>query len=199
MLPLELCFAIARYINHRDYRALRNTCGALYRMAPVQFVYFKCYKESVLIYNELLRRTPRIRLDTHSLDDESFVYIAVKGHSNEFIRLLQSNANDNISAKAKNNSLTEIIKNGHPPEMVCELLKDDCVNASMHVSFIYRELKESKYNGGTVLHWACIYGYADVALQLLKNPKVDVCAKAIDECHPIHHAASIGHTDSNLF
>jgi hypothetical protein len=188
-LPLELYYLFSRYLNHRDYQRLRRTCKSFSQLHKIQFLTFKKYRETVNIYNRLLCETTRIRLDSQSFDDESFVYIAANGHSGEFIRLLQTKECANIiSPKAKNEALSIIINKGYPKEMVCELLKNGCVDASQTISDIT----------GTLLHWACRQGYIEIVVILLKYPKVDPCAKTFGDRQPIHYAASLGHTNSKI-
>jgi hypothetical protein len=193
-LPIEICYDFSRYLNHRDYNLLRQTCKFLSCLDSIQYLYFQSYKESAHLNDpELLSQ---IRLDNQCLDDDSFIYIAVNGHSYEFIRLFHTTAIVKISPKAKNDAFAAIIKNRNSHEMIFDLLKDGFINAKISFDFKYRG--ESKYQA-TVLHWACLYDYMDVVLLLLKYDNVDFCSK--DHCgdEPIHHAAELGHTQSHPF
>jgi hypothetical protein len=89
-----------------------------------QFLYFKKYKETVDIYGRKLRVSAMIRIDSQSISDESFTYIAANGHSEEFVRLFKTNAFAQISLETKELALSVIIRKYFPQEMIFELLKD---------------------------------------------------------------------------
>jgi hypothetical protein len=165
-------------------------------MHPIQFLYIKAYKETVDIYGIKLRNNTRIRLDSKSINEDEFMFIAVKGHSDEFVRLFRTKAMVKISTEAKDKAFVEVIKNGHSKEMICELLKDCVVNAT--ISFEFKYHIESQYRS-TALQWACLYDYIDVVLLLLKYDNVDISAKDGCSNQPIHYAAALGHTESNSF
>jgi hypothetical protein len=95
-------------------------------MHKIQFLHFKQYKETVEIYGRKLRVTTRIRINSQSVNDESFTYIAVNGHSEEFVRLFKTNAFAQISLETKEFAQSEVIRNRFPQEMIFELLKDGC-------------------------------------------------------------------------
>jgi ankyrin repeat protein len=137
----------------------------------------------------------QIRLDNQCLNDDSFLYIACNGHSSEFIRLFQRKVCMNISTVAKDQAFVSIIENGLSPEMICELLKDDFVNAA--VSVLYED--DGNEYKATALHWSCMFGYPDVVKLLLKYDNVDVCFKDINHDAPIHYAAQFGHAESYSF
>jgi hypothetical protein len=63
--------------------SLRLSCKALSYIHTIQFLYIKAYKETVDIYGHKLRNNTRIRLDSKSINDDEFMYIAVIGHSGE--------------------------------------------------------------------------------------------------------------------
>jgi ankyrin repeat protein len=75
--------------------------------------------------------------------------------------------------------------------MICELLTDGVIDATLPVIYEYRE--------GTALHWACSNGYFDLVLLLLTYFKVDVCSKDTNGNEPIYYAAQNGHTESYSF
>jgi ankyrin repeat protein len=210
-LPAEICYDFSRYLNHRDYTRLRRTCKFLSRLDSIQYLYFQSYKDSAdSIGNdpELLSQAllSQIRLDNQCLDDDSFLYMAINGHSAEFIRLFQTNACVNISTKAKDEAFIEIIENFNSKDMICELLRDGLVNATLSVTLAVPfsviaedEEDEELHNRGTALHWACINGYVDVVQLLLKYDNVDVSSKDNHDNAPIHYAADVGHTESFSF
>jgi hypothetical protein len=191
-LPVELCYAVTRYINHYDYMQLRRSCRSLSRLDSVQYLYFKYYKESTSLVANHPEVHSQIRLDSRSLDDESFVFIAHKGHSVEFVRLFQMNGFVDISTKAKENAFVGIIENGHSHEMICELLKDGVVDAgALRVDI---NTSEIFYRQSSALHWACVYGYIEIVLLLLQYKNVDVCVEDKHGITPIHIAAIFGHS-----
>jgi hypothetical protein len=148
---------------------------------------------------ELIGNHPKlpsqIRLDNQCLDDDSFLYIAFNGHSGEFLRLFHTKAIVKISVKAKEKAFVGIIQNGHSQEMICRLLTDGFVDATLPVDYEFY----ASHCVGTALHWACINGYLDAVLLLLKYDKVDVCFQDDNGNEPIHYAADLGHTESSLF
>jgi hypothetical protein len=105
-LPLELCYSFCRYLNHRDYMCLSRTCKQLSYLHKIQFLYFKAYKQTIDIYGQKLRGITRIRLDSQSICDESFMCITYNGHCDEFVRLFQINACNQVSLQAKEFALS---------------------------------------------------------------------------------------------
>jgi hypothetical protein len=99
-LPVEICYDFSRYLNHRDYTRLRQTCKFLSRLDLIQYLYFQSYKESTDLIGNNHELLSQIRLDNLYLDDDSFIYIAVNGHSAEFLRLFHTKAIEKISVKA---------------------------------------------------------------------------------------------------
>jgi hypothetical protein len=189
-LPVELCYSISLYLNHRDYLRLRCSSKFFSKLDPVQYLNFKSYQESVDILSELLYGTVRIKLDSQSFNNDSFIYIALEGHVKEFVRLLRTPASKRISVYAKEFAFIVIIEMGHPHEMIIELLKEGSVNASIPVSFdIPHSLNHIEE--GTALHWACAYGFLEIVQLLLKDKKVDVCAKDLCDIQPVHLAADL--------
>jgi hypothetical protein len=82
--------------------------------------------------------------------------------------------------------------------MICELLNDGIVNATLSVIF---EDEEYQYEvcESTALHWACMNGYLDVVQLLLKYDNVDVCCRDNHCNESIHYAAEFGHNESYSF
>jgi hypothetical protein len=195
-LPVEICYEISRYLNHRDYIRLRRTCKILSGLDSIQYLYFQSYVESVDLIGNHPKLPSQIRLDNQCLDDDSFLYIAFNGHSGEFLRLYHTKAIDKISVKAKEKAFVAIINNNGLPEMICKLLMDGFVDATLSVTFLDQENQDVE---GTALHWACIYDYLDFVQLLLKYDNVDVCSTDSDVVEPIHHAALNGHTESYTF
>jgi hypothetical protein len=206
-LPVEIRYSISRYLNHRDYIRLRRTCKFLLRLDSIQYLYFQSYKESVDLIGNNPNLLSQIRLNNQCLDDDSFVFIAVNGHYREFHRLIQTNKWVKISSKAKDEAFVEIIQNSnftdvlniyendHSQEMICELLNDGFVDATLSVilPFVDEDFET------TALHWACVKGYIDVFQVLLKYVNVDVSSRDDLEYEPIHYAAQYGHTESYSF
>jgi hypothetical protein len=97
------------------------------------------------------------------INDESFTYIAVNGHSEEFVRLFKTNAFAQISLETKEFVLTEVITNYFPQEMIFELLKDGCVDPM------------ASYNGGfgNCLHLSALNGYEGIVMILLEDNRID--------------------------
>jgi ankyrin repeat protein len=189
-LPIEIRYLLSKYLNHREYTRLRLTCKFLSRLDTIHYLYFKSYVESVA-NNHNPKLLSQIRLDNQCLNDASFLFIAAHDHSGEFIRLFQRKACMNISTIAKDQAFVGIIDNGHSPKMICELLKDGFVNATLSVY--------CKPNQTTALHWACMNFYMDAALLLLNYDNVDVCSNDNFGNEPIHYAAELGHTESYSF
>jgi hypothetical protein len=147
------------------------------------------YIESVDLIGRHPKLPSQIRLNNHCLDDDSFLYIAVNGHSGEFLRLFHTKAIDKISVKAKQKAFVGILQKGHSQEMICGLLTDGFVDGRLRV----------EYHKLTALHWACIHGYIDVVLLLLNYDNVDLCSKDRRGNEPIHYAAQYGHMESYSF
>jgi hypothetical protein len=223
-LPVEICYDFSRYLNHRDYTRLRQTCKFLSRLDLIQYLYFQSYVESVDLIGNHPKLPSQIRLDNQCLNDDSFLYIAVNGHSGEFLRLFHTKAIDKISVKAKEKAFVAIIYNDGSQEMICELLTDGFVDATLPVTYQYytsrckgTALHELLTDGfvdatlpvtyqyytsrckGTALHWACMNGYFDLVLLLLTYFNVEVCSKDTKCKEPIHYAAQYGHTESYSF
>jgi hypothetical protein len=131
----------------------------------------------------------QIRLDNQCLNDDSFLYIACNGHSDQFVRLFHTKALVNITVKAKDEAFVAIIENGHSPEMIYLLLNEGFVNATLSVN-------DGLNPRSTALHWACSNGYSDIVMLLLKYDNVDVCSKDHYDNEPIHYAAEFGRTES---
>jgi hypothetical protein len=157
---------------------------------PVQYANFKSYQASVDILSEKLNGTVRIRLDSQSLNNDSFIYIALEGHVNEFIRLLKTPAIKRISRYAKDFAFIVIIELGHDHEMIKELLKEGSVNTSIPVSFDVPS-QINHIEEGTALHWACANGFIEIVQLLLDDKNVDVCAKDLCDIQPVHLAADL--------
>jgi hypothetical protein len=191
-LPVEICYDFSRYLNHRDYTRLRQTCKFLSHLDLIQYLYFQSYKESVDLIGNNHELLSQIRLDNQCLDDDSFLYIAFNGHSGEFLRLYHTKAIVKISVKAKEEAFVGIINNFGSQEMICELLTDGFVDATLTVTYEWR-------SKGTALHWAVMNGYLDAVMLLLKYDKVDVCFQDNNGNEPIHFAAQNGHTESYSF
>jgi hypothetical protein len=147
-------------------------------MSAIQFLYFQQYKESVDIYGTKLRDNTRIRLDRHSINDESFKYVAIYGHCDEFIRLFQTNACVQISVQAKELALTQILIKEFPEEMVFELLKDGCVDPMAIRSSV-----------GNCLAISASSGYDSTVKLLLQDERVDPSV-ADDYGHTCLHFAA---------
>jgi hypothetical protein len=75
-LPVEICYEISRYFNHRDYIRLRRTCKILSGLDSIQYLYFQNYLESVDLIGHHRKVPSQIRLNNQCLDDDSFIYIA---------------------------------------------------------------------------------------------------------------------------
>jgi hypothetical protein len=110
-LPVEICYDFSRYLNHRDYTRLRQTCKFLLRLDLIQYLYFQSYVKSVDLIGNNPKLLSKMRLNNQCLDDDSFLYIAVNGHSAEFLRLFHTKAIAKISVKAKDEAFVEIINN----------------------------------------------------------------------------------------
>jgi hypothetical protein len=117
-LPLEIFYSVSDYIGVRDYHRLRQSCKFLLRLNTVKYLDFQRYKENVSIYGMKLRENRRISLYNQSINDESFIFLAVNGHSAEFLRLLKTNACDKISVKAKQLAFTDILEYDFPQDMI---------------------------------------------------------------------------------
>jgi hypothetical protein len=154
-------------------------------MSAIQFLYFKQYKETVDIYGIKLRGTTRIRIDIQSITDESFIYIAVNGHSDEFVRLFKSNACDRISLETKEFALSEIIRKGFPQEMIFELLKDGCVDPMVMRSY--------NRGYGNCFHLSAMYGYDCIVKLLLEDGRIDPSVVDNDGDNCLHFSAMNGH------
>jgi hypothetical protein len=188
-------------------------------MSAIQFLYFKQYKETVDIYGIKLRGTTRIRIDSQSITDELFIYIAVNGHSDEFVRLFKRNACDRISLESKEFALSEIIRQEFPQEMIFELLKDGCVDPMVmrsysggygnclqvsawngHNSIVKLLLDDCRIdpsavdnNGYNCLHLSAKNGYDCIVKLLLQDGRIDPSAVDNNGYNSLHLSAMDGH------
>jgi ankyrin repeat protein len=166
-------------------------------MHLVQYLDFNSYKQTVNTIKNHTQLLKRIRLHKNSLHDDSFVYIALNGHYQQFIRFFTIKSLRNISVIAKNAAFAGILKNGHRQEMICELLKDACVNISLILTFKHIASGYIRERG-TILHWACMHGHIEVVSLLLKYDNVDFHVK-LNGYEPIHFAVIFGHIQSYSF
>jgi hypothetical protein len=89
-----------------------------------------------------------------------------------------------ISAKAKEKAFVEIIENGRPQEMIYELLTGGFVDATLPVTMFSDVAIE--YYKSTAFHWACMNGYLDIVMILLKYDNVDIRSRERFVSEPKH-------------
>jgi hypothetical protein len=162
-LPFELVYSVSRNISVKEYHRLRQTCTMLSRLDTVKYLDFPSYKEEVNFHALKLRENRRISLNNKRINDESFIFIAVNGHSHEFIRLFHTKALNEISINAKQFAFIALLRQHlFPQEMICELLKNGCVDPTVINNI-----------GNNCLHISAREGYDKVVKLLLDDPRMD--------------------------
>jgi hypothetical protein len=130
-------------------------------LPEIQTARFHAYKQSNFALGDKLLGGCKMQLELDDVCVETMLYFASKGHSEEFIRILELRSMY-ISTEVKQKAFLLIIESDFGAEMIGALVRDGQADVNAHVQFVVE--RDAKMRP---LHWASLHGHAELLCLLL--------------------------------
>jgi ankyrin repeat protein len=193
-LPKELLLEIISNLSLTCfYRLRRSSKHLISALDPIPTLKFSAYLKSVeQIGHRLINSQHRMKLDSTTICDEVFLFLAGQNHVIEFLRCLDQRKGRYISDRGKQDAFNTIIRRNGDSQMIIRLLKCSRIDPCQDIMYSTSRNQTKGYYG-KIIHWASVKGDSSLINYLYGYPRIDLRALDSLQDEAIHVLAFHGH------